>query len=61
MKTVRGIGCLVLACAANQGYREFKTSDGYQDDLLGVVCIPLGAVQADADARDDSQLRADVG
>jgi hypothetical protein len=38
----------VVACAANQGYREFKTSDGYEDDVLGVVCIPLGAVQADA-------------
>lgn len=39
---------MVVACAANQGYREFKTSDGHVDDVLGVVCIPLGAVQADA-------------
>lgn len=39
---------MVLACAANRGYREFKTCDGYQDDVLAVTCIPLGAAQATA-------------
>ena len=34
----------VLASAANAGYREFKTQDGYQDDVLAVVTISLGAV-----------------
>lgn len=37
---------VVLACAANQGYRDFKTTDGYRDDVVAVVCLPLGAVQA---------------
>lgn len=36
----------VLGCAVSPGYREFKTSDGYEDDVLAVVVIPLGAVQA---------------
>jgi chemotaxis signal transduction protein len=35
----------VLACSANSGYREFKTSDGYRDDVLAVVFEPLGAEQ----------------
>jgi len=40
----------VVACAANAGYREFKTQDGYQDDVLAVVTIPLGEVASDAQA-----------
>jgi hypothetical protein len=36
----------VLGGAASPGYREFKTSDGYEDDLLAFVVMPLGAVQA---------------
>ena len=39
---------VVMAIAANEGYREFKTSDGYEEDVLAVVCIPLGEVQAQA-------------
>ncbi|MGI9218595.1 MAG: chemotaxis protein CheW [Hydrogenophaga sp.] len=35
----------VLGCAASPGYREFKVSDGYRDDVLSVVVVPLGAVQ----------------
>ncbi|EGI76936.1 chemotaxis protein CheW [Hylemonella gracilis] len=36
----------VLGCAAGQGYREFKVSDGYEEDVLSVVFQPLGAVQS---------------
>lgn len=36
---------MVVACAANQGYREFKTADGYRDDVLAAVLIPLGSVR----------------
>ncbi len=36
---------MVVACAANQGYREFKTADGYRDDVLAAVCMPLGAAR----------------
>jgi hypothetical protein len=39
---------VVMAIAANAGYREFKTTDGYVEDVLAVVCMPLGAVQPQA-------------
>jgi chemotaxis signal transduction protein len=35
----------VLGSAASAGYREFKTSDGYTDDVLAVVLRKLGPVQ----------------
>ncbi|MDO9436043.1 chemotaxis protein CheW [Hydrogenophaga sp.] len=41
---------VVMAIAANEGYREFKTTDGYVEDVLAVVCIPLGKVQPQAAA-----------
>jgi hypothetical protein len=34
----------VMGCAAGHGYREFKVSDGYEEDVLSVVFQPLGAV-----------------
>jgi len=37
----------VMGCAASQGYREFKVSDGYEEDVLAVVFLPLGAVRQD--------------
>lgn len=37
----------VLACSANSGYREFKISDGYRDDVLALLFHPLGAVPTD--------------
>lgn len=37
---------MALACAANQGYREFKTTDGYREDVLGLVLTPLGETRA---------------
>ena len=36
----------VMGCAASQGYREFKVSDGYVEDVIAVVFQPLGAVQS---------------
>lgn len=35
--------CMV-ACAASQGYREFKTTDGYRDDVLALSIHQFGAV-----------------
>lgn len=31
----------VLGTAASKGYREFKTKDGYQNDVIALVFIPL--------------------
>lgn len=35
----------ILGCTASAGYREFKVSDGYQEDVLAIVFQPLGAVR----------------
>ena len=35
----------VMGCSASQGYREFKVSDGYVEDVIAVVFHQLGAVQ----------------
>lgn len=35
----------ILGCTVSSGYREFKVSDGYQDDVLALVFEPLGKVQ----------------
>ncbi len=35
----------VMGCTASCGYREFKVSDGYQEDVLAVVFDTLGAVR----------------
>jgi chemotaxis signal transduction protein len=35
----------VMGCTASCGYREFKVSDGYSDDVLAVVFEPLGEVR----------------
>ncbi|MBW8896981.1 MAG: chemotaxis protein CheW [Massilia sp.] len=34
----------VMACSASCGYREFKISDGYREDVLAVVFHAFGAV-----------------
>jgi hypothetical protein len=34
----------VMGCSVTQGYREFKVSDGYREDVLAVVFNKLGAV-----------------
>lgn len=33
----------VMGCTASSGYREFKVSDGYRDDVLAIVFDSLGA------------------
>jgi chemotaxis signal transduction protein len=35
----------VMGCTASCGYREFKVSDGYKEDVLAVVFDTLGAVR----------------
>ena len=35
----------MLGCCAAQGYREFKTSDGYRDDVMAVVLRCHGALR----------------
>ncbi len=34
--------CFVVGATAGHGYREFKTSDGYDEPVVGVVVIPCG-------------------
>lgn len=41
----------LIGCTVSHGYREFKVSDGYRDDIIGVVVAKLGAVRAGGDAR----------
>lgn len=36
---------VVVSCTANSGYREFKVSDNYRDDVIAVVIESYGAVQ----------------
>lgn len=35
----------IMGCAASSGYREFKVSDGYRDDVLAVVFDSFGEVR----------------
>lgn len=35
----------IMGCTASRGYREFKVSDGYREDVLAVVFASLGTVQ----------------
>lgn len=37
---------VVMAACVSSGYREFKVSDGYQDDVLAVCYWPLGEVRS---------------
>lgn len=55
----------VLACSASSGYREFKTSDGYEEDVLAVAFEWLGAVsplgqQRGKERHDDAVFSSDV-
>lgn len=34
--------CFVVGATAGSGYREFKTTDGYDESVIGVVVIPCG-------------------
>lgn len=35
----------IMGCTVSSGYREFKVSDGYREDVIAVVVEPLGAVR----------------
>lgn len=35
----------IMGCTVSSGYREFKVSDGYRDDVLAVVFYSFGAVR----------------
>ena len=56
----------IVGCSASSGYREFKVTDGYQDDILAVVFEPLGAVvengaAAAADASVEEEAATEQG
>ncbi len=51
----------VMGCSAGQGYREFKVSDGYEEDVLSVVFHPLGAVQSNGRSQRLDQAIEDNG
>jgi chemotaxis signal transduction protein len=38
----------IVGCAASNGYREFKVSDGYRDDVLALSFESFGTVQSGA-------------
>lgn len=40
----------ILGCSAGQGYREFKVSDGYAEEVLALVFTPLGEVRERSNA-----------
>ena len=46
----------VMGCSASSGYREFKRSDGYREDVLAIVFDPIGEVRAQA----GNAVRADT-
>jgi chemotaxis signal transduction protein len=35
----------VMGCSSSSGYREFKVSDGYKDDVLAIVYDPIGPLR----------------
>jgi chemotaxis signal transduction protein len=44
----------ILGCSVSNGYREFKVSDGYKEDVIAVVYDLFGEVRAHVSTRDDS-------
>lgn len=47
---IHGDQYAIAGCSVSSGYREFKNTDGYQDDIIAVVFEPLGRVVADGAA-----------
>ncbi|MFJ9451818.1 chemotaxis protein CheW [Herbaspirillum sp. NPDC101397] len=45
----------IVACSVSNGYREFKVSDGYQEDVIAVVFESFGAVQGAGSQTDGRQ------
>ena len=52
----------VMGCCVSSGYREFKTSDGYVDDVLAIVFEPIGPVreQSPSATRVDTAIQAEA-
>jgi chemotaxis signal transduction protein len=53
----------IVACSVSNGYREFKVSDGYQEDVIAVVFESFGAIRG-AGTQTDSRrylLESDPG
>jgi chemotaxis signal transduction protein len=53
----------IVACSVSNGYREFKVSDGYQEDIIAVVFESFGAIRG-AGTQTDSRrylLESDPG
>ena len=54
----------VVAATAGSGYREFKRSDGYREDVIAVAIQPFGSVQEDAIAavrRRNTRIAPNIG
>jgi chemotaxis signal transduction protein len=49
----------IVACSASTGYREFKVSDGYQEDVIAVVFHCFGAVRTGSLQADAAQFHLD--
>lgn len=47
----------IVACTVSAGYREFKVTDGYQEDVIAVVFQSFGAVRATSAASDRAALQ----
>lgn len=49
----------VMGCSASSGYREFKVSDGYKDDVLAIVYDPIGPLRqtSPSSARIDTVIK----
>ncbi|WP_084199258.1 chemotaxis protein CheW [Noviherbaspirillum autotrophicum] len=51
----------VMGCTVSHGYREFKVSDGYREDVLAVVFSPFGEVRERSSAnRADTAIATDL-
>lgn len=52
----------IMGCSVSNGYREFKTVDGYRDDVLAVVFDSFGAIRTASGAgRAGALLDSDQG
>jgi chemotaxis signal transduction protein len=49
----------ILGCSVSSGYREFKVTDGYRDDVLSVVLTQMGVVQQGASGHHTTVALAD--
>jgi len=50
----------ILGCSVSNGYREFKVTDGYKDDVIAVVFDSFGEVRARASSFNNSSSIIEV-